>query len=83
VSATIYWEPVVPTTNEHLSTPAPQWFMEVLEETNMELPHVFDSDDIPRLRAMAAASGKANRQPFDQLIEALEKHERVRVWPEY
>jgi hypothetical protein len=47
------------------------------------LPHVFDDGDIPALKAMAAASGKANRQPFDQLIEAIEKHDKVRVWPEY
>jgi hypothetical protein len=83
MSATIYWEPVVPTTSEHLSTPAPSWFMEVLEEAHFELPHIFDSDDLPTLKAMAAAAGKANRKPFDQLIEAIEKHERVRVWPEY
>jgi hypothetical protein len=82
VSATIYWEPVVPMIHEHLSVMAPQWFMAVLQELHIELPHEFSETHLPILRGMAAAAGK-NREPFIQLIAAIEKHGTVRVWVEY
>jgi hypothetical protein len=81
MSANIYWEPVVNRAND-LHVSAPSWFMESLERADMGLPHVFGSGDIPVLKGLAAAM-RDDPNPFKQLIEAIEKHDKVEVWYEY
>jgi len=81
VSANIYWEPMV-TRGRDLHVSAPSWFMESLERADMGIPRVFGSADIPVLKGLAAAM-RDEPNPFQQLIEAIEKHDKVKVWHEY
>jgi hypothetical protein len=81
MSATIYWEPVDPNP-KHLHVMAPSWFMGCLERAGMELPHTFDSSDIKVLRGLAAAMDD-DRNPFKELIQAIEENGSVNVWYQY
>lgn len=82
MSATIYWEPVNPNP-EYLHTMASSWFMECLERAGMELPYTFNRDDIAVLKGLAAAVSDNDRNPFKQLIEAIQKHDEVSVWAQH
>ena len=79
MSATIFWEPVDPNP-KHLHTTAPSWFMGCLARAGMELPHTFGFDDIKTLRGLAAAMDDDARNPFKELIEAIEQNGEVNVW---
>ena len=81
MSATIFWEPIN-LKPKHLYVLAPSWFMGCLERAEMELPNSFGADDIPKLRGLAAAMDE-KRNPFNELIEAIEKNGSVNVWYEY
>ena len=81
MSASIFWEPVTNRAND-LHVMAPSWFMECLERADMKIPRVFGSEDIPVLRGMAA-SMRDDPNPFQQLIKAIEKHDKVEVWYEH
>ena len=48
----------------------------------MGLPYRFGESDIPTLRGLAATM-KDDRNPFKELIEAIEKNGQVNVWYEY
>jgi len=79
MSASICWRKVDPNP-ETLPVLAPSAFMEALDRAGMELPHAFDTDDIPVLRGLAAGS---NLDGFKELIELIERHGMIKVWPQY
>jgi hypothetical protein len=81
MSANIYWEAVDPNPKS-LHVMAPSWFMGCLERAGMDLPHTFDSNDISVLRGLAASMNE-DKNPFNQLIEAIEENGSVNVWYEY
>ena len=81
MSANIYWEAINPNPKS-LYVMAPSWFMECLERADMGLPYTFGESDIPTLRGLAATM-KDDRNPFKELIEAIEKNGEVNVWYEY
>ena len=81
MSANIYWEPI--TTNaKRLHVMAPSWFMQVLERADMGLPNTFGEKDIPTLRGMAANMNE-EKNPFNELIEIIEKRGSINVWYEH
>jgi len=81
MSANIYWEAVDPNPKS-LHVMAPSWFMECLERAGMDLPHTFSRDDIPVLRGLAATI-REEKNPFKELIQAIEENDDVNVWYEY
>ena len=81
MSATICWEPIN-LKPKHLHVLAPSWFMGCLERVGLELPNTFSADDIPKLLGLAASMDD-KRNPFKELIEAIEKNGSVNVWYEY
>jgi hypothetical protein len=81
MSANIYWEAINPNPKS-LHVMAPSWFMECLERADMGLPNTFGESDIPTLRGLAATM-KDDRNPFKELIEAIQKNGSVNVWYEY
>lgn len=84
MSATILWEPVKTNVNaKSLHVLAPSWFMACLERADMPLPNTFGVDSIPTLRGMAAVMEEGTKNPFTQLISAIEKNGQVTVWYEH
>jgi hypothetical protein len=85
VSASICWEPCPDKIAKSINVDAPSLFQTVMREAGMELPITLDGAHYPELRAMAAVFG--NRadvpNPYQQLIDLIDKHERVHVWAEY
>lgn len=84
MSATIFWEPVkVNVKQKSLHVLAPSWFIACLERADMPLPNTFGIDNIPTLRGLAAAMEEGTKNPFTQLINAIEKNGPVTVWYEH
>jgi hypothetical protein len=81
MSANIYWEAVDPNPKS-LYVMAPSWFMECLERAGMDLPHTFSEGDISVLRGLAAAMND-EKNPFKELIEAIQENGAVNVWYQY
>lgn len=81
MSATIFWEPIN-LRPKSLRVMAPSWFMQVLERADMGLPNTFGEKDIPTLRGMAANMNE-EKNPFNELIEIIEKKGSVNVWYEH
>lgn len=81
MSASIIWEPVNPNPRT-LHVMAPSWFMAALEKAGLGLPRQFGEIDLPVLRGMAATIDK-EANPFQELIDVIDKHGPVEVWAEY
>lgn len=87
MSASIFWEPVDPKPKS-IGTWAPSSFMEIMERAGLGLPTNLDEAAIPVLRGMAATfgpggPGREHPNPFQQLIDKIEKHGKISVWAEY
>lgn len=81
MSASILWEPVDPKP-KHIGCWAPSSFMGQMERAGLKLPTNLDESVIPVLRGMAATiSGTPN--PFQELIDKIEKHGKISVWAEH
>lgn len=85
MSATIYWEPAcVDMKEKHLSCWAPSSFMEQLENRLGERPPTyFDEEDLIGLRELAKTNCDGGGNPFQELVNAIQIHGSIRVWPEY
>ena len=73
MSATIFWEPAL-TKAKSLRVMAPSSFISAMERAN-----TFSASVIPTLRGMAATMNDENN-PFNELIEKIEKYGSVSVW---
>jgi len=82
MSATIFWEPVK-VDAKSLHVLAPSWFMACLERADMPLPNTFGINNIPTLRGLAATMEEGTKNPFTQLINAIEENGQVTVWYEH
>jgi hypothetical protein len=83
MSASICWEPVK-TNPKTLSVPAPSRFIATLDALGVGMPGEVGEEHEAALRALSIHYGDTERQnPFEQLLRAIEKHGRVRVWAEY
>lgn len=77
MSATIYWEPAARKRN-HLSTTAPQDFMEKLEKvTGSRPPCMLGERDLASLRGAAATA--TDPRPWLELIKAIEGYTDITV----
>lgn len=86
MSVSIFWKPVVPDEGQNLHIPAPSAFQAAMRDAGMELPCTLTRDLIPLLRGMAAVFGPhaENRpNPYQQIIDLLDKHEAVELWAVY
>jgi len=84
VSANIYWRPVSKN-NKSLNVLAPSSFQERMREVGLCLPCTVRQGDASLLKGMAAGYGreKDRPNPFDQILELLEKYDEVELWAEY
>lgn len=85
MSANIYWEPANrPAVDVPVS--APQAFMRTLEHLGWQKhDDILTEEDLPALRALAEVQPYAEekRNPYTMLVQAIEKHGRIRVWAVY
>ena len=81
MSATIFWEPIS-IKAKSLRVMAPSSFISAMERADFPLPNTFDKDSIPVLRGMAATMNDENN-PFNELIEKIQKYGSVSVWYEH
>jgi hypothetical protein len=84
MSASICWEPVSKSPAS-LYALAPQRFMETLQAIGLRIPGEAGQEHITALAGMEVLFNESDPQknPYSQLIEAIEKHDRVRLWAEY
>lgn len=78
MSANILWEPEVPTKGNDVDTATPSHTIKMLEEAFGKMPMVLSRSDIGVLTGLHIAG----IQGMSDLIEALEKHESIRIWVE-
>lgn len=83
MSANIYWGPISPTRTA-LSTFAPQKFMLTLNAIGWTDNEELDESHLTALKGMAAVfETGTSANPYQQLIDAIEKHGSIHVWAEY
>ena len=84
MSATICWRPV--SKNEKsLGVMAPSAFQEAMSQAGFPLPCDLSQTDIPVLRGMAAAFGRYDKRPnpYDEILELLNKYDGISLWAVY
>lgn len=79
MSASIYFRPVK--TIKH-RLPGQSSVVEALRRADIHLPCTLDKSDIETLRGMAA-TWEHNDNPYQAIIDALNKHISIEVWVEY
>lgn len=85
MSANILWEPATRPC-ESLDTLAPQNFMRSLEVIGWSNGNNLNETHLSALRGMSAVyrGGQTDvKNPYQQLIDAIERHKEIRVWAEY
>jgi hypothetical protein len=83
MSATIYWEPAK-RERESLYTMAPQSFKESLRAAEISCPGTVGHSALPALRGMSRLFGEAvHKNPYYQLILAIEEHGEIELTMEY
>lgn len=79
MSANIYWRVDDPGMGNNIGTMTPSSFIGGLERAfNESLPISLEKKDLPVLRGMAVIE-----TDYDSLVDALEKHEKIRIWAEH
>lgn len=84
MSASICYQPVDPKPKT-IGAWAPSHFMESMERANLGLPCTLKETDIPILRGMAATfsdHGDAPN-PYQEIIDAIEKYGAIEMWAEH
>jgi len=82
MSASLCWCPV-PKRSSTLSAMAPQHTMDILEEIGIEFPGEAGQEHLSSLRALSKSWPDQKHNPFADLVNAIEEHNRVRLWAEY
>lgn len=90
MSANIYWEPSK-STGKELYTLSPSSFLASLEaigwSRDADSSGLLDERHLKALRGMAHLYNdrepNPDKNPYSQLVKAVEKHGEVRVWAEY
>jgi hypothetical protein len=82
MSANIYARQVKPVEGIDINVSAPSWFIGTMEKAFGHFPCVLSDGSIQTLRGMSATvSGEYN--PFEELIELIEKLGKIEVYAEY
>lgn len=84
MSANILWEPANRPAKD-VPTGAPQHFMKTLEHLGWQKHDgELSEEHLPALKALAEATERPGQSnPYTTLIDAIEKHGRIRVWAVY
>lgn len=80
MSVSIMWRPQK---NNGRSLNGQSSFKEALEKVFGNLPKTFTKKDIERLEVMHRLSDIPYDDPYEELIEAINKHSSIEVWAEY
>lgn len=83
MSANILYRPVKPNNGKSLSVMAPSAFLETMGECFGDPPFILERKDVPILHGMAAAWSDKDNNPFEKLMEEIEKKDAIEVWAEY
>jgi hypothetical protein len=83
MSASIFWEAVDP--KPKIRFWASSSFMEQMKRAGFRQPIDLDQGAIPVLRGMAATgpTGGDAPNPFQELIDKIEKHGTISIWAEH
>ena len=85
MSANIYWTPVKEKKND-LSVCAPTQFINALVEAFGSLPRTLEDDEltVATLHGMLSATSTDElRKRYGQIIDALAKYHKIKIWAEY
>jgi hypothetical protein len=82
MSANLYWTPAKRKMFE-LNISAPSSFMEQMERAFGNRNPSLDSSAIPVLKGMRAANHEQLHEAFDELIEAIDKHDIIEIKATY
>lgn len=83
MGATIRWEPVEKTFTT-IEVAAPSAFVNAMTRGYGHSPWTLTKNDRQKLEGMAAAVGTdSERKPYEEIIDRLNYHDAIRVWPEY
>lgn len=83
MTANIYWRPVAASRHD-ISPGAPSSFIGKLEALFGPLPLSLTEESLPVLRAAKVVIDyQDQKDAFTELIDAIEKYERIEVWAEY
>jgi len=82
MTASLCWSPVEKN-SRMLSALAPSQTMEILAEIGISFPGEAGIEHLAALHALAKAWPNQKQNPFRDLVEAIEKHDRVKLWAEY
>ena len=83
MSASIYYQAVKPNKGANFNVSSPSSFLTTMGECFGDPPFILNGDDIPILSGMAATWSDKNNNPFEKLIEEIEKKDTIEVWAEY
>lgn len=82
MGANIYFEPTERTKHE-VSAMAPSSFIKTMEKVFGRFPCELNSGCIPQLAAMAAMHGDDRHNPYQDLINGIEKFGSIQVGADY
>lgn len=84
MSATIFWRPVKPEEDKHISTSAPSHFLAAMREVGMELPCTIGKSSIPTLRGMAAThQNSSTSNPYQEILDLLTTYDSIELGAEH
>lgn len=83
MGANISYRQVKPITGKDLPVGAPSYFIGTMEKAFGNFPCTLTSEDIPILRGMAATMRDEQQNPYEKLVEAIERMGAVEVYAEY
>lgn len=81
MSATILYRPGKPKVKS-LEVSTPSAFLEIMQKCFGDPPFTLRKENIPTLSGMAAAWTDENN-PFQRIIDNIEKYGGIEVWAEY
>lgn len=81
MSANVYWQPTK--IKYELGVMTPSRFKTAMTSVFGQLPWELDTGAIIFLKAMIAVCNENSSGPYIRLVEAIEKHDSIRVWMEH
>lgn len=84
MTANVYWQPISPKRNK-LYVMAPSSFASSMTDCFGEAPWTLSKGSVKSLYGMLSmtTNRKGSENPYMQMIAAIDKHEKIRVWLEH
>ncbi len=83
MSANIFFRQVKPAEKESLSCFAPSSFLATMMEAFGDMPLQLDQSNLDVLYGMSLLCGDGGGNPYQELIDAINKYHLIEVWPEF